>query len=123
MIDISGIKAGDRVRITADNGDEVTFTVKRTDRHYLCSRHNSYYGAEWDTIEVLSPALPTEPGYYEASDRYPITDGFDAYRLTRGGKWYVNYVQLSDDDMRDLGRLARLFWEASPTNASAPFAR
>ena len=73
MIDISNIRDGDRVRLTRENGDEMTFTVRSvqdtsTGMMILHSLSNTVYPDSWDTIEVLKkPAhkpLPTKPGLY-----------------------------------------------------------
>ena len=103
MIDISNINVGDRVHLTAKNGDEAWFTVKSIRAGYLDSKHNSYYGTEWDTIEVLTPALPTKLGYYEA-ERFAVAKGSPLYRLTRLG-WSVDGRDLTESQVGEVGRL------------------
>lgn len=66
-IDLSGVKAGDRVRLTATNGDEATFTVTLQGGRVLWSKTNAFDMDDWDALEILPRPLPTKPGIYAIS--------------------------------------------------------
>lgn len=109
MIDIKGVQPGDRVRLTASNGDEATFTVTYTGPRYLESERHAFEAEEWDTLEILEkagPKLPTEPGFYRPKNA--VLGGW-AFHLDIKGNWKVvwgdGYVEaITPDD----GHLVRL---------------
>lgn len=112
-LSFEGVKVGDRVRLTAENGDLVEFTVVHRD-HWLVSEQNTFGPDEWDTLEILAPALPTKPGYYEAVEQFPMgSRDFHPYYLSPSGQWYgisgqYNPTPEDEKHIRNLGRLVRL---------------
>jgi hypothetical protein len=124
-IDISNIKEGDRVRLTAANGNEATFTVTAV-RHNALEGTNLYYAADgWDTIEVVNPPLPdSKPGLflfssYGLDDDGQLSQFPDIVMRNRHGEWYamgnVNGTPRHLDKSKiDTSRLVRLTLEAKP---------
>lgn len=87
-VDFSNVKAGDRVKLTRENGDETTFKVERVTQGYaplLEDMHgNAHYPGEWDTFEVLEQPLPTNEN---AMIGHPTEDKWHPY-IYREGSWY-----------------------------------
>lgn len=115
MIDISNIRAGDRVRLTRENGDEMTFTVRlvqdTSTGMLLYSQSNTVYPDSWNTIEVLEPAhkpLPTEPGLYALKP-------YRSVALLHDGKG--NWKQVHSDGLV-LAPLCELSWVQGLVNTN-----
>lgn len=113
-VSFEGVKIGDRIRLTTDTGDFAEFTVTARYGNYIDSKNNSFYGPHWDTLEVLAPALPTKPGYYEAVGQFPMgVREFHPYYLSPSGQWYAiqgqyDSVPESEKHIQNLGRLVLL---------------
>ena len=112
-VSFEGINKGDRIRLTAAKGDEATVTTKYVYGKFVDSDHNTFHESHWDTLEILSRALPTEPGWYESS-QFPLSKiGYFPYYLSPEGEWKAmptsgKSFPVSEKAMRDLGPLRRL---------------
>lgn len=87
-ISFAEVKVGDRVRLTAENGDEATFTVVdlHTNSYGVYAEFNFYsVHGKWDTLEILPKLLPTEPGLYVRSDA--DLDNDPIYQRLTVGSW------------------------------------
>jgi len=84
-VDFTDVKAGDRIKLTRKNGDEITFTVADVRGRTAEDSYKAvYYPNEWDTLEVLVPPLPTGEhalvGHPTDKEKWPF--------LLIEGKWY-----------------------------------
>ena len=70
-VDFSNVQVGDRVKLSRENGDEYTFTVKETTSraHYIESQTDAVHESEWDSLEILAKPLPTVNGSVIKSTR------------------------------------------------------
>lgn len=104
------VAVGDRVRLTAENGDEATFTVVDRTENAILSERNSFFFDEWDTLEILPNLLPTEPGLYVRSDA--DLDNDPIYQRVTGGFWNTDaggtWKSIDEQDIPiDLVRLVK----------------
>lgn len=68
-VDFSNVQVGDRIKLTRENGDEFSFTVKSSDPQghgWADSARDRHFRSEWDTLEILEKALPEAPTRYGA---------------------------------------------------------
>lgn len=112
------LQKGDRVLLTAENGDSAEFTIKQVNNgrgaevRSIYSTHNSYDMHHWDNLTVISRAprpLPTKPGWYE-SERFPLGRAlYNPYRLSNNGQWVTvsgNVLrEITESEVRNLGKL------------------
>lgn len=115
-VSFADVKVGDRVRLTSTNGDEATFTVTG-----LGMNSRSIYGhaglnvhdSQWDTLEILTKPLPTEPGLYVSADANLSVATTVFYQLSRSMMWDTDRsgewlsVPSESDLPRDLVRLVK----------------
>jgi hypothetical protein len=89
-VSFDGVKVGDRVRLSAENGDTAEFTTVGVYSRGISSENNHFEAELWDTVEVLTPPkppLPTEFGLYvRRPDRHYLASS-DIYRLNARGIW------------------------------------
>lgn len=90
MIDISDVNVGDRVKLTRENGDELTFIVTYIGAEWLGTEYSEYYPKRWKKIEIVERAFKPVPGLYtnyETMDRVMIEEGGATFFTTRSGAW------------------------------------
>lgn len=89
-VDFSNVQVGDRIKLTRENGDEFSFTVRGIglagSNIWVVSAKDDHYCTEWDTLEILEKALPEAPTRTGAM----IHDGnpnHTYYTRTSSGRW------------------------------------
>lgn len=89
MTSFKDVKAGDRVRLTRDNGDDLTFTVQSTEFNNDCivgAAHNRFIREEGWNVEILQKPLPT--GEYAVIGHPGPNDMEWAPYIRQGGDWW-----------------------------------
>lgn len=91
MIDISDVNVGDRVRLTHENGDELTVIVTYKGAEWLGTEHSEYYPERWKKIEIVERVFKPVPGLYTNSvsmDRAILSIDGRMYRASANDRWW-----------------------------------
>lgn len=111
MVNFSGVKVGDRVRLTHMNGDAIEVTVVDVEETHIESANNTFFGLSWDTIEIIPEPLVEPKGlgavvsvrYRDETNLAVLTGAEDS------APWYFDaYGWTSWDEMVEFGVVAVL---------------
>lgn len=89
-VNFSEVNVGDKVRLTRENGDESTFTVKNKSRGFISSDSQNFSTKLWDTLEILERAFKPVPGLYtdvNSQDRVVLLENGKVYYTAATGAW------------------------------------
>lgn len=79
-VDFSEVNVGDRVRLTRENGDESTFTVKFASGDFISSDSQNFSTKLWDTLEIVERAFKPVPGLYSnGRESVMVTEKLEVY--------------------------------------------
>lgn len=106
MTSFKDVKAGDRVRLTRDNGDDLTFTVKFLNENVIRAEAFNVNPGEGWSVEILQKPLPTRQ--YAVIGHPGRNDlGYVPY-IRQGEQWWMVdpqdslFLPASDDEIREM---------------------